>query len=100
MKEMRRKYKFEKDKRKKSGNGRSKKWAFFEQMDRFLSQKHNVTPIALVDTMEEFENMDHCCDDSSDDDQSLGMQRESKSSLLNFTSYLSHNVTCLNFFGS
>ena len=69
-------------------------------VDRFLSQRHNVTPIALVDTMEESEKMDHCCDDSSDDDQSLGMQQESKSSLLNFTSYLSHNVTCLNFFGS
>ena len=100
MKKMRQKYKFEKDKRKKSGNGRSKKWAFFEQMDRFLSQRHNVTPVALVDTMEESEKMDHYCDDSSDDDQSLGLQQESKSSLLNFTSYLSHNVTCLNFFGS
>ena len=56
---MRQKYKSEKDKTKKSGNGRSKKWVFFEQMDRFLSQRHNVTPVALVDTMAESEKMDH-----------------------------------------
>ena len=56
---------------------------FIEQMDRFLSQRHNVTPVALVDTMAESEKMDHYCDDSSDDYQSLGMQQESKSSLLN-----------------
>ena len=79
MKKMRQKYKSEKDKTKKSGNGRSKKWAFFEQMDRFLSQRHDVTPVALVDTMAKSEKMDH--DDSSDDDQSLGMQQESNINL-------------------
>ena len=69
-------------------------------MDEFLPQRHNVIPVALVDgTMAEPE-MDHYCDDSFDDDQSLGMQQESKSSLLNFTLYLSHTVTCLNFFSS
>ena len=79
MKKMRQKYKSEKDKTKKSGNGRSKKWAFFEQMDRFLSQRHDVTPVALVDTMAKSEKMDQ--DDSSDDDQSLGMQQESNINL-------------------
>ena len=79
MKKMRQKYKSEKDKTKKSGNGRSKKWAFFEQIDRFLSQRHDVTPVALVDTMAKSEKMDH--DDSSDDDQSLGMQQESNINL-------------------
>ena len=43
-------------------------------MDRFLSQRHNVTPVALVDTMAESEKMDHQSD-SLDDDQSLGMQQ-------------------------
>ena len=74
MKKLRQKYKAEKDKTKKSGNGRSYKWLFFEQMDRFLSQRHNVTPVALVDTMAESEKMDHQSD-SLDDDQSLGMQQ-------------------------
>ena len=74
MKKLRQKYKTEKDKTKKSGNGRSNKWLFFEQMDRFLSQRHNVTPVALVDTMAESEKMDHQSD-SLDDDQSLGMQQ-------------------------
>ena len=72
---MRQKYKSEKDKTKKSGNGRSKKWIFFEQMDRFLCQRHNVTPVALVDTIAESETTDHHCDNSLDDDQSLGMQQ-------------------------
>ena len=47
---------------------------FFEQMDRFLSQRHNITPVALVDTMAEPEKMDHHSD-SLDDDQSLGLQQ-------------------------
>lgn len=75
MKKLRQKYKSEKDKMKKSGNGRSTKWLFFDQMDRFLSQRHNVTPVALVDTMAESEKMDHHSDDSLDNDQSLGMEQ-------------------------
>ena len=74
MKKLRQKYKSEKDKTKKSGNGKSKKWMFFEQMDRFLSQRHNFTPVALVDTtLAEYEKMDDHCDHSSD--LSLGMQQ-------------------------
>ena len=51
MKKLRQKYRTEKDKAKKSGNGRGKKWQYFEKMDRFLATRHNVEPIALVDTM-------------------------------------------------
>ncbi|CAB3990523.1 Hypothetical predicted protein [Paramuricea clavata] len=70
MKKLRQKYKSEKDKTKKLGNGRSNKWLFFEQMDRFLCQRHNITPVALVDTMAESEKMDRHSD-SLDDDQSI-----------------------------
>ena len=51
MKKLRQKYKSEKDNQRKSGNSRKKPWKYFEQLDRFLSQKHNVTPAALIDTM-------------------------------------------------
>ena len=36
MKKLRQKYKQEKDKTKKSGNGASKKWKFFDELDAFL----------------------------------------------------------------
>ena len=52
MKKLRQKYRTEKDKAKKSGNGRGRKWQYFEKMDRFLATRHNVERIALVDTMQ------------------------------------------------
>ena len=51
MKKLRQKYKVEKDKARKSGNGRNKKWKFFDQIDQLLSHKHNVTPLVVLDTM-------------------------------------------------
>ena len=51
MKKLRQKYKTEKDKARKSGNNRTKKWKYFDQIDGFMSQKHNVTPTAIIDTM-------------------------------------------------
>ena len=35
----------------KSGSGRYKKWKFFDQMDRFLSHRHNITPLVVLDTI-------------------------------------------------
>ena len=55
MKKMRQKYKIEKDKTRKSGNNKTKKWKYFDQIDNFMSQKHNVTPVAIVDTMDKSE---------------------------------------------
>ena len=51
MKKLRQKYKVEKDKTRKSGSGRYKKWKFFDQMDRLLSHRHNGTPLVVLDTM-------------------------------------------------
>ena len=42
IKKLKQKYKSEKDKAKKSENGRKKPWKYFQQLDRFLSQRHNV----------------------------------------------------------
>ncbi len=53
MKKLRQKYKTEKDKTRKSGNGKKKKWKYFDQIDNFMSQKHNVTPVAIIDTMDQ-----------------------------------------------
>ena len=57
-KELQQKYKTEKDNARKSGNNRKKPWKYFEQMDCFLSRKHNVTPAALIDTMADCEKDD------------------------------------------
>ena len=51
MKKLRQKYKAEKDKTRKSGSGRQKKWKFFDQIDHLLSHRHNVTPLVVLDTM-------------------------------------------------
>ena len=56
MKKLRQKYKEEKDKTRKSGNGKGKKWKFFDEIDAFLMKRHNVTPPCLVDTMKEVED--------------------------------------------
>jgi predicted phage tail protein len=58
MKKLRQKYKSEKDKTQKSGNGKQKKWKFFDQMDRILANRHNITPVPVLDTMKESENID------------------------------------------
>ena len=47
------KYKQQKDKSWQTGNGASKKWKYFEEIDVFLSKRHNVNPPAVVDTMAE-----------------------------------------------
>ena len=54
MKKMRQKYKTEKDKTRKTGNSKKKKWKYFDQIDNFMSQKH-VTPVAIVNTMDQFD---------------------------------------------
>ena len=51
VKKLKQKYKSEKDKSKRSGNGNRKKWKHFDKMDKILSNKHNVNPPFLVDTM-------------------------------------------------
>lgn len=53
VKKLRQKYKEEKDKTKKSGNSRQRKWKYFDEIDVFMSQRHNVTPPCIVDTMAE-----------------------------------------------
>ncbi|CAB4036599.1 Hypothetical predicted protein, partial [Paramuricea clavata] len=63
IKKLKQKYESEKDKAKKSGNGRKKPWKYFQQLDRFLSQRHNVVPAALLDSMAE---ADHEKDNESD----------------------------------
>ena len=50
IKKLRLKYKCEKDKTRKSGNGAGKKWKYFDAMDRFLAQRPSVTPLAVNDT--------------------------------------------------
>ena len=68
MKKLRQKYKQEKDKTRKSGNGAGKKWKLFDDIDAFLMRKHNVTPPCLVDTMTEIQDDEDRCaeqDDSS-----------------------------------
>jgi hypothetical protein len=51
IKKLRQKFKQEKNKTKCSGSGAGKKWKFFDDIDTFLTKKHNVTPPVLVDTM-------------------------------------------------
>ena len=58
IKKIRQKYRTEKDKMRKSGNGKQKKWKFFDQVDQILANRHNVTPVAKLDTMKESENID------------------------------------------
>ena len=53
MKKLRQKYKTEKDKTRKTGNGKQKKWKFFDQMDQILASRHNITPVSILDTMKE-----------------------------------------------
>ena len=60
MKKLRQKYKTEKDKTKKSGNSKTKKWKYFDQIDSFMSQKHNVTPVAIIDTMDQSDEDNEC----------------------------------------
>ena len=52
IKKLRGKYKQEKDKSRKTGNGATKKWKFFDEIDVFLSKRH-ITPPVVVDTMKE-----------------------------------------------
>ena len=52
MKKLRQKYKMEKDKSRKSGNGTAKKqWKYFSKKDSIMSEKHIVNPPSIVDTM-------------------------------------------------
>lgn len=54
MKKLRQKYKMEKDKSRKSGNGTAKKqWKYFNKIDNIMSEKHVVNPPSIVDTMAE-----------------------------------------------
>ena len=50
MKKLRQKYKQEKDKSRRSGTGRRKKWKFFEIMDRTLCNKPQVKPPLVIDS--------------------------------------------------
>ena len=59
MKKLCQKYKTEKDKTWKSGNGKQKKWKFFDQMDQILASRHNITPVSIFDTVKESENIDN-----------------------------------------
>lgn len=52
MKKLRQKYKMEKGKSRKSGNGTAKKqWKYFSKIDSIMSEKHIVNPPSIVDTM-------------------------------------------------
>ena len=50
----------EKGKTKKSGYSKTKKWKYFYQIDSFMSQKHNVTPVAIIDTMDQSDEDNEC----------------------------------------
>lgn len=50
MKKLRQKYKQEKDKSRRSGTGRRKKWKFFEIMDRTSCNKPQVKPPLVIDS--------------------------------------------------
>ncbi|CAB4000488.1 Hypothetical predicted protein [Paramuricea clavata] len=63
LKKLRQKYKEEKDKSKQTGNAASKKWKFFYEIDIFLTQRHNVNPPVVVDTMASDELHVHEVDD-------------------------------------
>ena len=56
MKKLRQKYKKEKDKGRKSGNGSSRPWKCFNKMDNILSIRHNVNPPLVVDSMSRQDN--------------------------------------------
>lgn len=58
MKKLRQKYKTEKDKTRKSGNGRPKKWNCFDMMDCVMGNNPNVMPINLHDSTAENDKMD------------------------------------------
>ena len=60
IKKLRQKYKTEKDKKRRSGTNRAKEWKFFTKMDGFMSQKHNVNPPLVTDTMAEQEAQNTC----------------------------------------
>ena len=45
--------KTEKDKKRRSGTNMAKEWKLFTKMDGFMSQKHNVNPPSVTDTMAE-----------------------------------------------
>ncbi|KAJ7394530.1 hypothetical protein OS493_000345 [Desmophyllum pertusum] len=52
MKKLKQKYKTEKDKSRKSGNGSSRKqWKYFSKMDNILSERHIVNPPSIMDSM-------------------------------------------------
>lgn len=56
IKKLRLRYKSEKDKTRKSGQGAGKKWKYFDAMDRFLAQRPSVTPLAVNDTFAQNED--------------------------------------------
>ena len=53
MKTLRQKYKMEKDKSRRNGNGTAKKNAgsIFIKIDSIMSQKHIINPPSIIDTM-------------------------------------------------
>ena len=50
MKKLRQKYKQEKDKSRRSGTGKRKKWKFFDVMDTTLCDKPQVKPSLIIDS--------------------------------------------------
>lgn len=58
IKKLRQKYKEEKDKARRSGNGACKRWKFFNEIDSFLTTRHNVNPPTVVDTMANNESVE------------------------------------------
>ena len=52
------------------GNGNRKKWKFFDQMDRLLSHRHNITPLSVFDTMAMCESEPNNLDNSSNFNES------------------------------
>ena len=57
MKKLRQKYKLEKGKSRKSGNGTAKKqWKYFSKIDSIMSEKHVVNPASIIDTMADISN--------------------------------------------
>ena len=59
IKKLRLKYKAEKDKSRKSGNGAGRKWKFFDSLDRFLATRPSVTPLAVYDSSALVEKADN-----------------------------------------
>ncbi|XP_046863153.1 uncharacterized protein LOC124456888 [Xenia sp. Carnegie-2017] len=53
IKKLRQRYRKEKERSRQTGMGVLKKWKFFNEIDAFLTVRHDVNPLKIIDTMAE-----------------------------------------------